>query len=281
MTVFWIWNFIKPTVEILILWIGFYHILVFFEGTRAFQVLRGLSFLLLAFLGAQIVGLDVLIWLLTKFFAISIIAILIIFQQELRHGLARLGQQHLFNISLEESEIVAIIEEIATAVYKLSRHPMGCLIAIERETKLKSYIESGLDVDARISAEIIQSIFVPPSPLHDGGIITRGNRIVAASCLFPLSDNPNFSKIIGTRHRAAIGITEHTDAVVVMVSEQSGEISIAADGRFIPVGDREGFVHVLRDLLIVAPVVRQRGRPGEGKPSNQWRVWQGISQKET
>ena len=250
MTFFWIWNFIKPAAEIFILWIGFYHILVFFEGTRAFQVLKGLSFLLLAFLGAQIVGLDVLSWLLTKFFAISIIAILIIFQQELRHGLARLGQQHLFNVTLEEAEIVAIIEEIASAVYKLSRQQVGCLIAVERETKLKNYIESGLNVDAQISSELIQSIFVPPSPLHDGGIITRGNRIVAASCLFPLSDNPNFAKIIGTRHRAAIGITEHTDGPVVMVSEQSGEISVAADGRFIPVVNRERFVTILRDLLV-------------------------------
>lgn len=250
MSFFWIWDFIKPALEISILWVVFYHILVFFEGTRAFQVFRGISYLLILFLGAQILGLDILNWLLTKFFAISIIALLIIFQPELRHGLARLGQQHLFNITLEESEIVAIIEEIATAVYKLARQKVGCLMAIERETRLKTYIESGLEVDARISAELIQSIFLVPSPLHDGGIIARGNRIVAASCLFPLSDNPNFSKITGTRHRAAIGITEHTDAVVVMVSEQSGEISVATDGRFIAVDNRERLAGILKDLLV-------------------------------
>ncbi len=249
MSFFWIWDFIKPALEISILWVFFYHVLVFFEGTRAFQVFRGISYLLILFLGAQILGLDILSWLLTKFFAISIIALLIIFQPELRQGLARLGQQHLFNIALEESEIVAIIEEVAAAAYKLARQKVGCLIAIERETKLQAYIESGLEIDAKISAELIQSIFLVPSPLHDGGIILRSNRIIAASCLFPLSDNPSFSKIIGTRHRAAIGITEHTDAVVVMVSEQSAEVSVAADGRFIPVASQERLVATLRDLL--------------------------------
>lgn len=244
------WEVVKPLLEILILWIILYKILVFFEGTRAFQVFKGIIYLIIAFLLFQILGLDTLNWLLTKFFAISIIAFVIIFQQELRHGLARLGQQHLFNFGLEEAEIVALIEEITSAAYKLARQNIGCLIAIERETKLKAYIESGLTIDAQISAELIQSIFNPQSPIHDGGIITRGNRIVAAACLFPLSDNPNFSKIIGTRHRAALGITEQTDTVVIMVSEESGEISAACDGRFIPIVNRERLVNILKDLLI-------------------------------
>jgi len=247
---FFIWDVIKPTIEILILWIVFYRILVFFEGTRAFQVLKGITYLLIAFLLSQILGFDTLNWLLTKFFAISIIALLIIFQQELRYGLARLGQRHLFSVALEESEIIAIIEEITSAAYKLARQKVGCLIAIERDTKLTTYIESGIAIDARISAELIQSVFVHQSPIHDGGIITRSDRIVAASCLFPLSDNPNFSKIIGTRHRAALGITEQTDTVVVMVSEESGEISVACDGRFIPIVNRDRLVGILKDLLV-------------------------------
>jgi len=244
------WEIVKPLLEIVILWIVFYQILVFFEGTRAFQVFKGIIYLLVAFLLFQILGLDTLNWLLTKFFAISIIALIIIFQQELRHGLARLGQQHLFNFGLEESEILAIIEEITSACYKLSRQKIGCLIAIERETKLKPYIESGITLDAQISSELIQSIFIPQSPIHDGGIITRGNRVAAVSCLFPLSDNPNFSKIIGTRHRAALGITEQTDAAVIMVSEETSEISVACDGRFIPIVNRERLVNILKDLLI-------------------------------
>ena len=244
------WEIVKPLLEIAILWIVFYQILVFFEGTRAFQVFRGIIYLLVAFLLLQVLGLDTLNWLLTKFFAISIIGLIIIFQQELRHGLARLGQQHLFNFGLEESEIIAIIEEITSASYKLARQKIGCLIAIERETKLSAYIESGITIDAQISSELIQSVFNPQSPIHDGGVITRGNRIAAVSCLFPLSDNPNFSKIIGTRHRAALGITEQTDSIVIMVSEETSEISVACDGRFIPIVNRERLVNILKDLLI-------------------------------
>ena len=121
---------------------------------------------------------------------------------------------------------------------------------IERETKLKAYIESGITIDAQISSELIQSVFNPQSPIHDGGIIMHGNRIAAVSCLFPLSDNPNFSKIIGTRHRAALGITEQTDAVVIMVSEETAEISVACDGRFIPIVNRERFVNILKNLIV-------------------------------
>lgn len=248
---FFIWGIVKPTLEILILWVVFYRILAFFEGTRAFQVLRGISYLLIAFLVSQFLGFDTLNWLLTKFFALSIIALIIIFQQELRHGLARLGQQHLFNISLEESEIIAIIEELTSAAYKMSRQKIGCLIAIEKETKLKTYIESGVEIKSQISSELLQSIFSPQSPLHDGGVIIRLDRIIAASCLFPLSDNPNFNKIIGTRHRAALGITEQTDAIVIMVSEESGEISVASDGRFIPIVNKERLTNILKSVLTV------------------------------
>ncbi|MFC1510314.1 diadenylate cyclase CdaA [Candidatus Omnitrophota bacterium] len=247
---FFIWDFIKPTLEVLVLWVVFYRMLVFFEGTRAFQVLKGIIYLLIVFLVSQVLGFDTLNWLLTKFFGISIIALMIIFQQELRQGLARLGQQHFFNFGLEESEIVEIIDEITTAVYRMSRHKIGCLIAIEKETKLNTSIESGIQMDSLISAELLQNIFTPQSPLHDGGVITRGSRIVAASCLFPLSDNPNFNKILGTRHRAALGITEQTDTVVIMASEETGEISVASDGRFIPVVNRDRLVNILKSILV-------------------------------
>lgn len=248
-----IWFIIIPTVEIIILWIVIYHILVFFEGTRAFQVLKGITYLLFAFIIAQIFGLNTINWLLTKFFAISIIAFMIIFQQELRQGLARLGQQHLFSLGLEEPELIALIEELTAVAYKLAHQKIGCLIAIERDTKLQTYIDSGIPIDAELSSELIQSIFNPQSPIHDGGLITRGQRIIAASCLFPLSDNPNFNKILGTRHRAALGITEQTDTIVIMVSEESGEISVASDGLFIPVVNRERLVNTLKGLLISQP----------------------------
>jgi len=247
---FIIWSAIKPVLEIIILWIVFYRILFFFEGTRAFHVLKGITYLLVAFLVCQLLGLDTLNWLLTKFFAISIIALLIIFQQELRQGLARLGQQHLFSIDLEEAEVIAIIDEIVAAVYKLIRKKTGCLIAVERETKLKTYIESGVQIDSKVSAELIISMFAPTSPLHDGGIIVRGERIVAASCLFPLSENPMFDKTTGTRHRAALGISEQTDAIVIMVSEETAQVSLANEGRFITVDNKEHLGNLLKDILI-------------------------------
>ncbi|MBF0485014.1 MAG: TIGR00159 family protein [Candidatus Omnitrophica bacterium] len=248
---FFLWSTIKPFLEILILSYVIYRILVFFQGTRAFQVLKGVTYLLVCFFLSQLLGFDTLNWLLTKFFAISILVFVIIFQQEIRQGLARLGQGHLFTVFLEESELIALIDELTDAVFKLSDKKTGCLIAIEREAKLNTYIESGIPLDALIGTEIVQTIFKHDSPMHDGGLIIRGPRIIAAACLFPLSDNQNLSKIIGTRHRAALGLTEQTDAVTIMVSEETGEISIACDGKFIPITGPERLQSSLRDLLIV------------------------------
>ncbi|MBF0619390.1 MAG: TIGR00159 family protein [Candidatus Omnitrophica bacterium] len=246
---FLFWSTLKPFCEIFLLWFVFYRILVFFQGTRAFQVLKGITYLVILFLITQLLGFDSLNWLLTKFFAIWIIAIVILFQQELRQGLARLGQGHLFNIFLEESEVVAIIDELGQAAAKLSEQKTGCLIAIEREAKLKTYIDSGIPIDGLVSSEIVQTIFRHDSPMHDGGLVIRGQRILAAACLFPLSENQSLSKIIGTRHRAALGLTEQTDAVVLMVSEETGEISVACDGKFIPITGPERLQAVLKDLL--------------------------------
>lgn len=243
------WALLKPTIEIIILWAAFYHILVFFSGTRAFQVLKGIIYLLVAFFLSQVLGLHVINWVLTKFFGISIIAVLIIFQQELRHGLARLGQQHLFTTALAESELIALINEITSAVYKLAGKKTGCILAIEKETKLKTYIESGVSIDSKTSSELIQSIFTPSSPLHDGGVIIQGERVAAASCLFPLAENISFSKTLGTRHRAALGMSEQTDAVIIVASEETGEISIATEGRLIRIMNQEQFINLLRDLL--------------------------------
>lgn len=246
-----IWEVLKPIIEIVILWIAFYHMLAFFKGTRSFQVLTGITYLAVAFFATYLLSLDALNWILTKIFGFSIIAFLIIFQQEIRQGLARLGRQHLFTITMEESEVQRLVEEITAAAYKMSKSRIGCLIAIERETKLNTYIESGVPLDAKVSDEFLQTIFTPRSPLHDGGVIIRQDRAVAASCLFPLSDNQNFSKIIGTRHRAALGLTEQTDAIVVMVSEESGEISVAEEGRFIPIVNQERLTNILKNIMLV------------------------------
>ncbi len=246
-TIFFI---IKAALEILILWAVFYRIMIFFEGTRAFQVLKGITYLIIALLLSQFFGFEVLNWLLRNFFSIWIIVIVVIFQHELRSGLARLGQQHLFSISLGEVEIEAIIDEIADAVYKLSKRKTGCLIAIEREMKLNMYIDSGVMMDAKVSSALLQSIFMTSSPLHDGGVVVRGERIAASSCLFPLSENPTVNKTVGTRHRAALGLSEHTDALVALVSEETADVSITYQGRFIEVRNQEHFISILRESLV-------------------------------
>ncbi len=241
---------ITALVEIFILWFVYYRILIFFEGTRAFQVLKGILYLILALLLSQFLHFDVLNWLLSYFFSLWIIVIVVIFQHELRSGLARLGQQHLFTVSLGEMEIEALVGEIADAAYKLSKRKAGCLIAFERETKLNVYVDSGVELDSKVSSPLLQSLFMTSSPLHDGGVVLRGERIAASSCLFPLSENPSVHKTVGTRHRAALGLTEQTDAVVVVVSEETGEISLAFEGRFIAVHNEEHFSSLLNELMV-------------------------------
>jgi diadenylate cyclase len=261
MKAFFFWDIIKPAIEIFILAFAFYRILVFFQGTRAFQVLKGMTYVLIVFLFSQLLGLDTLNWLLQTVLNVTILAFVIIFQQELRQGLARLGRGSFFAPTLEESEVVALVGEITDAAFKLSEKKIGCLIGIEREAKLKTYIESGIQLDSLITSELIQTIFQHDAPMHDGGLVLRGQRIVAAACLFPLSENQNLSKIIGTRHRAALGLTEQTDAITLMVSEETGEISVACDGKFIPVTGRERLQEILKDLLIVKP--KPEGRSGK------------------
>ena len=246
-----IWEILKPIIEIIILWIVFYHVLIFFKGTRSFQVLTGITYLGLIFFATFLFSLNTLNWIMTKLFGFSIIAFLIIFQQEIRRGLARLGRQHLFNIEMAESEVQELVNQITAAACKMSKSKTGCLIAISKETNLNTYIESGISIDGKVTAELLQCIFMTHSPLHDGGVIVKEDRIIAASCLFPLSDNENFSKIIGTRHRAALGLTEQTDAVVLVVSEETGEISVAEEGRFIPIVNRERLTNILKNILLL------------------------------
>lgn len=245
-----LWFVIHSLLEILILWAVYYRLLLFFEGTRAFQVLKGISYLTIALMASHLFRFDVLNWLLGHFFSIWIIVIVVVFQHELRSGLARLGQQHLFNLALGDPEIERLIDEISDAVFKLSNKKTGCLIAIERQMKLGLYIDSGINLDAKISSALLQSIFNTSSPLHDGGVVIQGGIIAASSCLFPLSENPSVSKTVGTRHRAALGLSEQSDAAIILVSEQTGDVSIAYGGHFHGFDDKESFEKNLKELLV-------------------------------
>ena len=173
----------------------------------------------------------VLSWLLTKFFAFFLILIVIIFQPELREGLIRLGKRHIFYIEPKQEEIDRLIRAIVSAASIMSKKNIGALMAIKREIGLKNYIESGVILNADITSDILQNIFFPGTPLHDGGVIIDGTKIVAAGCLFPLTDNPDLERALGMRHRAAVGLSESSDAVVIVVSEERGSISLAINGQ--------------------------------------------------
>jgi len=239
----------KPVIEIAILWFLLYHIMLFFEGTRAIQVLRGIIIVLVAFFVIQRLDLEVVEWLFTKLFAISVIAILVIFHPEVRQGLARLGQRHLFGTALREEEIGLILSEIVTAAETLSREKIGALIAIEKDDSLSSYIESGVAIDARVSSDLVQAIFTPKSLLHDGALIIQHGRAIAAGCLFPLTENQDINRMFGTRHRAALGLSEQTDAIIIIVSEERQDMSLVHRGRLYKDLGQETMLSKIKELI--------------------------------
>ena len=239
----------EPIVEILILWFVIFQIILFFEGTRAIQVIRGIIILLCAFFLFQRLGLTVLDWLLTKLFGISVIAILIIFHSEIRQGLARLGQRHIFGVSLMEEEVDRMLKEIGNAVESLCREKRGALIVIEKNDSLTAYIETGVIIDAQMSSETIQIVFTPNGLLHDGGLIIQHGRITAAGCLFPLTQNQELSRIFGTRHRAALGVSEETDAIIIVVSEERQDRSLVYEGRMYKDLSKEELFTKIKEII--------------------------------
>ncbi|KJJ83432.1 hypothetical protein OMAG_002698 [Candidatus Omnitrophus magneticus] len=211
--------------EIGILWVTYYMLFLILSGTMAEQVMKGIIIIVVIVAVTREINLVIINWILTKLLPLSVVAFFIIFQPELRRGLARLGR---FGGNNGKK---AAIGEISKATMVLSKKKVGGLIAIERKVGLRRYVESGVGIDAEVTSELINTIFVTSSPLHDGGIIISGDRIEAAACLFPLTQNTNIPKTVGTRHRAAIGLSEETDSIVIVVSEETGNISVAIGGR--------------------------------------------------
>ncbi len=246
----------KPVIEIGILWFIIYKLLAFIKGTRAVQVLRGIVIIAVVFFLTQQLRFDVVNWLFMKLLTLSVIAFLIVFQPEMRSGLARIGREKVFgNIITEERTI----EEISKSASMLARKKIGAILAIQREVNLEPYMESGVAIDSNLTSELLNTIFMPNTPLHDGGVIIHGDRIIAAGCLFPLTHNPDVNKLLGTRHRAALGLTEETDAVCVVVSEETGTVSVANAGKLTRDLDRERLINHLR-LLLYRPKKEKRPR---------------------
>lgn len=219
-------------IDIAIVALLVYRLILLIRGTRAMQMLTGLGILGIGFFASVALELTTTHWVLSYFFDYLILIVIVLFQDDLRKALTNVGKNPFFS-SASEFEERAMIDEIARAAQRLARERIGALIVIERETGLKNFIDTGSKLDARVNAEMLYSIFHETSPLHDGAVMITGGRLAAAGCFLPLSKDPNIDKKLGTRHRAALGITEDTDAIVVLVSEEAGEAHLVKNGRIM------------------------------------------------
>jgi len=223
-------------VDIFIVTFIIYKVLKFIRDTRTVQLLKGVIVLIVVMQVSQFIKLHTVHYLLSNAMQLGLIAILIVFQPELRRALEQLGQNTLgqwFNFderATDDARKEKVIKEVKDSCVSMSKSHIGALIVMERETKIGDIVGTGITINADVSAELLTNIFVPKTPLHDGAVIIRNNKIEAASCFLPLSQNPNVSKELGTRHRAGLGMSEESDAVVVIVSEETGGISIACGG---------------------------------------------------
>ncbi|MBK9294400.1 MAG: TIGR00159 family protein [Oligoflexia bacterium] len=217
-------------VDMVVVWYVIYRVLLLIKRTRAVQMLSGLGIIAIAYIASIWLDLYTLNWLLEKFFSNLFIIIVVLFQHEIRRGLAHIGRNPFFT-SVSADEETLVVDEIVKASVQLAQKKLGALIVIEREIGLEDYIEVGTKIDSQVNAELISSIFNATSPLHDGALIIRGGRISAAGCFLPLTKNPNIDKNLGTRHRAAIGLTEETDAVIIVVSEENLNMNLVMGGQ--------------------------------------------------
>lgn len=248
-----IWDFLLMFIEIGFIALVIYRVLLLFRGTRAEQLLKGLVVLvLLAFL-AERLHLTTIDWLLDQVGLMVVVALPVVFQPELRRALEQLGRGKFFAkpfTFLGVEDMSRLINELVRSVQILSQNKTGALIIIERETGLKDFIDTGVKLDGVISKELLMNIFSPRTPLHDGACIIRGDRILAAGCFLPLTDSPYLSKQLGTRHRAALGISEVSDAVAVVVSEETGTISVAKEGKLTRFLNEKGLKEKLEAFLL-------------------------------
>lgn len=231
----------------------FYKIFMFIKDTRAEQVFKGIIFLLLATQLSNTFKLHTVYWISLKALDYGVIAALIIFQPEFRAGLEHIGRAkfNLFgkNVNTSEETLNRNIEEIVEALYSLSRQKIGALIIMERETRISDIINTGTIIDAEISRQLLINIFIPNTPLHDGAVVIRDSKVKAAACFLPLTESKDLSKDLGTRHRAGIGVSEVSDCITLIVSEETGGVSIAKAGKLYRDISRERMMNILRSNL--------------------------------
>lgn len=263
--------------EIIILAFLIYHIMLWIKTTRAWALVKGFIVILVFLLLAFLFEMDTILWIAARIFNIGILAIVIVFQPELRRALEQLGQKNIIadilalDSTKEETEKFSdrTAEAIVKACVEMSKAKTGALIVIENTVPLGEYERTGITLDAQISSQLLINIFEHNTPLHDGAIIVRGNRVVSATCYLPLSDNMALSKELGTRHRAAVGISEVSDAMTIVVSEETGAISVSCQSEL----KRNVTAEVLREQLEIL-----QNKPTEGK---RFRLWKGRGKDES
>ncbi len=236
-------------VDILLVAFILYGIILLIKGTIAVRLLAALAGLFFCYFLSQLLGLQTLYWILNNFFGAILIVLVVIFQHDIRRALSSMGR----NTFLKDRDdgVSELVEELVTATDVLSQKRIGALIVIERELEVENHLEVGTQIDAKVTSELITSIFLPYSPIHDGAVIIQKEKLTKAGCFLPLSRNPELSKTLGTRHRAAIGLSEVTDAVVLVVSEETAAVSLACDGKITRGVDQNTLRKMLKKLIHV------------------------------
>ena len=248
---------IPDIIDIVVVAYFLYRLYLMLKNTRAATLVKGLLVLVAFMIVCRTLNLHVISWLLEKSMTVIMVALPVVFQPELRRALEQIGRGKLFRkgSELDEQELEAMLEDVAAATKVMSKAKVGALMVFERATGLVERIETGVPIDGLVSSGLIQNIFVKDTPLHDGAVVIRGNRIVAACCLLPLTENRNLSQELGTRHRAAIGISEQSDAMVLVVSEETGAISIARNGELVRYLTVDDVKEILRNAIVQPHVV--------------------------
>lgn len=238
-------NLTVDILDIIIVAFLFYRLFLLIRGTRASQMFIGLFLLIVLSIVSQWLNLNAVNWILSSLKTVWVIAFVILFQPELRKALSLLGQNKILGVFLKVEQS-GTVSEIVKACQQLSLKNIGAIIVIEQDVGLRNYIETGTPLDARVTSDLLVTIFTPPGPLHDGAVIVDKNRVLAAGCILPLSQNPRLGTSLGTRHRAGLGLSEETDAITIIVSEETGMISLAMGGKL----KRKLDLNTLRNDLI-------------------------------
>lgn len=243
---------LKDVFDILLVAIILYKVYEMLQDTRAITLVKGILVLLLVTWVSSLVELHVISWLLTKAITLLFVALPIVFQPELRRALERIGQGSFLGSSvyLNDEEANILVNEIDKAVFNMASKKIGALLVMEREIGINEIIDTGVRIDGLVTADFLGNVFIPNTPLHDGAAVVRGNRLIAAGCLLPLTENRSLSTELGTRHRAALGLSEQCDAIVIVISEETGTVSIAENGRIIRHLNSDSLRQRLRPLFV-------------------------------